>query len=71
LIDERGEGCVFQGRYDESFEYYDRSLRTMGRALGDNHPDVATCLNNMGTVLLSQVCSNLIGENWIVNSSVL
>ncbi len=51
---------VFQGKYDESLEYYKRSLKMTERALGDDHPEVATTLNNIGLVLQSQVCCDVI-----------
>ena len=37
-----------QGRYADAEPLYKRSLAIREKALGPNHPDVATSLNNMG-----------------------
>ncbi len=43
-----------QGRYDEAEPLYQRSLAILEKALGENHPHVATSLNNLASLYHSQ-----------------
>jgi len=46
---------VLQGKYDEARPLYDRSLKILKKALGEDHPDVAGSLNNLAALLWAQV----------------
>ena len=46
---------TFQGRLDEAGPLYDRSLAIREKALGPDHPHVATALNNRAALLRDQV----------------
>jgi tetratricopeptide (TPR) repeat protein len=43
-----------QGRYDEALKAYGRALAIDEKALGPEHPDVASTLNNLGLVYWNQ-----------------
>ncbi len=43
-----------QGKYDEAEALYERSLAIWEKALGKDHPDVATSLNNLAELYESQ-----------------
>ena len=42
--------CSNKGDYDKALQYYQESLRIFDKALGKEHPDVATIINNLGNV---------------------
>ena len=44
-----------QGKYDEAKPNYERALAIREKALGVEHPQVATGLNNVGMLLQSRV----------------
>lgn len=44
-----------QGKYEEAGPLYERSLAIREKALGPDHPAVATALNNRALLLNSQV----------------
>ena len=44
-----------QGKYDEAEALHRRGLDICERALGPDHPDVATSLNNLAELLEKQV----------------
>ena len=44
-----------QGNYDEAGRLYERSLAIREKALGPDHPAVATTLNNRAGLLEAQV----------------
>ena len=46
---------TFQGKLDAAGPLYDRSLAIRKKALGPDHPAVATVLNNRAGLLASQV----------------
>lgn len=48
-----------QGRLDEAKPLYEVSLRVRRKTLGNEHPEVADSLNNLGELLLTQV-----GRKW-------
>lgn len=43
-----------RGEYDEALPLYEQTLRIQEKALGLDHPDVATTLNNMGNLFYDQ-----------------
>ncbi|WP_254921402.1 tetratricopeptide repeat protein, partial [Nodularia sp. NIES-3585] len=43
-----------QGRYDQAEPLYLQALELLKRLLGDNHPSVATSLNNLALLYESQ-----------------
>ena len=49
-----GYYLVDQGRYGEAEPYYQQSLEMYRKLLGDEHPDVATSLNNLAGLYESQ-----------------
>jgi len=44
-----------QGKYDEAMPLYERSLETLKKDLGPDHPDVATSLSGLALLLKTQV----------------
>lgn len=46
---------MFQGRYAEAEALYERCQAMDEKALGADHPDVATVLNNRAELLKNQV----------------
>lgn len=44
-----------QERYSDALDYSIRAEEALVAALGDNHPNVATILNNRATLLMEQV----------------
>ena len=44
-----------QGKYDDAEPLYKRALTIREETLGPRHPDVASSLNNIATLLYSQV----------------
>lgn len=44
-----------QGKYDEAGPLYERSLAIREKAVGPDHPDVATALSNRAGLLRVQV----------------
>lgn len=49
-----GRAYVGLGRHDEAAPLFRKALALRREALGDMHPDVAICLDNLGSFLLSQ-----------------
>jgi tetratricopeptide (TPR) repeat protein len=43
-----------QGKYDKALEHYQRALNIREKALGPEHPDVASSLSNLGEVFNKQ-----------------
>ena len=43
-----------QGKYAKALEYFNKALAICLKVLGENHPDTATCYNNIGLVYDSQ-----------------
>ena len=52
--------CMLQGKYDEAEPLYRESLAIDKKIYGDEHPDVATDLNNLASLLESQVSIKII-----------
>ncbi len=44
-----------QGKYDEAVPLYKESLAIRKKVFGDEHPKVATALNNLAELLRNQV----------------
>lgn len=44
-----------QGKYDEAEPLCRRAMEITKRVLGEAHPDYATCVNNLASLLKSQV----------------
>ena len=42
-----------QGQYDKALEFYGKALTIKLATLGDNHPDTAACLANIGDTLIT------------------
>jgi tetratricopeptide (TPR) repeat protein len=49
-----GPDQIDQGKYDEAKPLYERSLKIYETVLGENHPEVATTLNNLANLLMNQ-----------------
>ncbi|MEL6338224.1 MAG: tetratricopeptide repeat protein [Pseudomonadota bacterium] len=47
---------IAQGNYDEAKPLYERAIAIGEKALGAEHPDLATWLNNLAHLLEAQVC---------------
>ena len=52
----------FQGKLDEAEPLYRRSLAMREKALGQDHPDVATSLNNIAALLENKVRDDLFSK---------
>ena len=52
-----------QGNYEDAKPLYERSLAIREKVLGPDHPDVATCLNNLAGLLESQVRGDTLGPS--------
>mmetsp|Transcript_4240 Transcript_4240/g.13992 ORF Transcript_4240/g.13992 Transcript_4240/m.13992 type:complete len:100 (+) Transcript_4240:38-337(+) len=50
-----GTDGVPQGLYEQAKPLYERSLEIRKKALGEDHPAVATALNNLAELLRAQV----------------
>lgn len=46
---------LIQRKFDEAAPAYKRALEIQEKALGPNHPDLATTLNNLGFIFQDQV----------------
>ena len=46
---------LYQGKYDEAGQLYERSLAIREKAYGPDHPAVASALNNRAGLLKNQV----------------
>ncbi|AFY60595.1 CHAT domain-containing tetratricopeptide repeat protein [Synechococcus sp. PCC 6312] len=53
-LNEQAVKLYQQGRYNEALPLYQRSLAIWEKALGPNHPNVATGLNNLGALYQAQ-----------------
>jgi hypothetical protein len=51
---------MFQGKYDEAEPLHREALAVDKKIYGDEHPDVATDLNNLAAMLKSQVSIKII-----------
>ena len=51
---------VSKGKFTESEPFYERALAINEKALGPEHPDMASSLNNLAGLLSSQVISSII-----------
>ena len=50
-----GTDGVPQGKYAEAKPLFERSLEIGKKALGEDHPAVASSLNNLAALLIAQV----------------
>lgn len=48
-------GVIRQKKYDEALPINERALKIMEEALGQDHPSVATGLNNRALLFMAQV----------------
>ena len=51
---------MLQGKYDEAEPLYRETLAILKKVHGDEHPSVATGLNNLASLLKSQVSIKII-----------
>ena len=52
-----------QGKLDEAKPYYEQSLAIRKKVFGDEHPDVASGLNNLAQLLSDQVSRSVVDQN--------
>lgn len=56
---------AIQGKYEEAEPLYERSLAIREKALGPDHPAVATALNNRALLLEEQVRAIRVFHGWL------
>ena len=53
-LSKKAEEEELQGQYSEAERLYQQALETARKKLGDKHPHVDTCINNLAGLYLSQ-----------------